>query len=71
MKRIVLAGFVAAIAAGCASSAEINRGAYEHLAKAQSYEAYGDYYHAAKEREAADRQFAKARQRAWDEAHYF
>ena len=71
MRRILVASFFAAAVAGCASSAEIQQGAYEHLAKAQSYEAYGDYYHANKERAAADRQFAKARERAWNEAHYF
>ncbi len=71
MKRILLATCCAALGAGCASSAEIQRGAYEHLSKAQAYDAYGDHYHAAKERAAADKQFAKAQQRAWDEAHYF
>jgi hypothetical protein len=49
---------------GCASPAEIRYGANEHLAKAQHYEAYGDHYHAAKERSAAEHQFAKARDRA-------
>lgn len=71
MRRILVASFCAATLAGCASSAEIRQGGYEHLAKAQSYEAHGDYYHANKERAAADRQFAKARERAWNEAHYF
>jgi outer membrane murein-binding lipoprotein Lpp len=56
--------------AGCASSARIERGAQEHLAKAEWLEAQGDYQRAADERAAAEKQFEKARLRAADEARY-
>jgi hypothetical protein len=39
-----------------------------HLSKAQMLEQHGDYYNASKERAAADKQFAKAHTRAYDEA---
>ncbi|HEX8950334.1 MAG TPA: hypothetical protein VF997_01790 [Polyangia bacterium] len=68
MRRILMAAFVAGMGIGCASSTEIRQGAYEHLAKSQALEAQGAYYSAAKERAAADKQFAKARQRAYEEA---
>ena len=70
MRRILL-GVVAAssLAVGCASSAEIRYGANEHLAKAQYYEAHGDYYSATQERRAADKQYAKAQQRAYEESY--
>ena len=71
MKRILLgAAVVAALGAGCASSAEIQDAAYAHQQKAQYYHASGDYYRAEKEQEAANKQFAKARQRAYEEAYY-
>ena len=57
-------------AAGCASSATIESGAYEHLGKAQAYEAHGDYYRASKERAAANKQFQKAQMRAYQESYY-
>ena len=68
MGRILIGALVAS-AVGCASSAEIRRGAYEHQASAEYYEAHGDYYRAAHEREAANKQFAKAQRRAYDEAY--
>ncbi len=70
MRATVLAVMVALGGVGCASSAEIRQGAYEHLAKAQRLEAAGDYYHAEKERAAANKQFNKARQRSYEEAYY-
>lgn len=57
------------LAVGCASSAEIQNGANEHLAMAQYYEAHGDYYTANRERRAADKQFAKAQQRSYEESY--
>ena len=71
MKGIIAAMFcstIAVTAAGCASSGAIRQGANEHLAKAQRLEAEGDFYRASKERAAADRQYAKANQRAYEEA---
>ncbi|MGZ3426421.1 MAG: hypothetical protein ACXVCV_07220 [Polyangia bacterium] len=70
MKRILVATVCSAIGLGlgCASPTEIRQGAYGHLARAQALEAQGDYYHASKERAAANKQFAKANERAYDEA---
>lgn len=68
MRRALLAIVCGAIGIGCASSAEIRANAYDHLAKAQALEASGYHYDAARERAAADKQFAKARRRAYDEA---
>jgi hypothetical protein len=68
--RIVVACIACALVAGCATPAEIQRNGYDHLARAQTLQAQGDYYHAAKEREAANKQFAKARQRAADQYYY-
>jgi hypothetical protein len=68
MKRMIFAALVASAAAGCASPNEIRQAGYAHLQKAQYYEAEGDYYHASRERAAANKQFAKANQRAYDEA---
>jgi hypothetical protein len=59
-----------ALAFGCASSAEIRQGAYAHVQRAQYFQAHGDYYAAAREREAANKQFAKAQRRAYEEAGY-
>jgi hypothetical protein len=56
--------------AGCASSTEIRRGAYAHEARASALEAHGDYYRAARERAAAQKQFDKARDRAEAEARW-
>jgi len=63
-----VAGF-AAITAACASSYEIRQGAYDHLRKAQVAQARGDYYTAARQREAANKQFAKAQRRAYNETY--
>jgi outer membrane murein-binding lipoprotein Lpp len=52
---------------GCASSNKIDYAGNRHLARAQELEAAGDYEGAARERAAADKQFAKARARAYDE----
>jgi hypothetical protein len=60
--------FAAAAGAGCASPGAIRQGANEHLARAKSYEASGNYARAAQERAAADKQFAKANKRAYNEA---
>jgi hypothetical protein len=70
MKRIVAAALVSAFTVGCASSAEIHARANEHLDRARYYEAHGDRYQADKERAAANKQFAKARRRAYEEAYY-
>jgi hypothetical protein len=61
---------VALSAVGCASSAAIENGAYEHLARAQAFESQGDYYRASEERAAANKQFDKARWRAYQESYY-
>lgn len=70
MRRILMVTICAALGVGCASSAEIQQGGYEHLAKADQYDAYGDHYRANKERAAAHKQFAKANQRAYEEEYY-
>ena len=71
MRRVLLAVVAAALAGvGCASSAEIQNNAYAHMQRAQYYEAHGDYRAAASERAAADKQYAKAQRRAYDEAYY-
>jgi outer membrane murein-binding lipoprotein Lpp len=67
--RWVIALGAAAVVAGCATSGEIEHGAYEHQENAQRYQAHGDYYSAAREQRAADKQFAKAQRRAYDEAY--
>jgi hypothetical protein len=64
----MFAGLVAVAAVGCASPAQIRQDGYAHLQRAQQLEAQGDYYHASKERAAANKQFAKAHERAYDEA---
>lgn len=71
MRAIFVAVVLSLVGVGCASSTEIREGAYQHLSKAQALEARGDYARAAKERAAADKQFAKARQRAYQEAGYY
>jgi hypothetical protein len=68
MLRMTALAFAALAVVGCASPGEIREGANDHLAKARVYEAHGDYYHATRERSAADRQFAKANERAYREA---
>jgi hypothetical protein len=65
---MIFAALVAAAGAGCASPAQIREGAYAHLQRAQMYQAQGDYYNASRERAAANKQFAKANQRSYDEA---
>jgi hypothetical protein len=70
MKRIVAIACFAAAAVGCASSAEIQSGAYDHLHQARVAEAHGDYYTASREHAAANKQFAKAQRRAYEEAYY-
>ena len=70
MKRIwVIALAVAAGAIGCATSGEIEHGAYQHQENARRYQAQGDYHAAAREQRAADEQHAKAQRRAYDEAY--
>ncbi len=70
MKRIVAIACFAASAVGCASPTEIQYGAYDHLHQARVAEARGDYYTASRERAAANKQFAKAQRRAYNEAYY-
>ena len=70
MRWILLAGLGAATVAGCATSGEIQSNAYAHEERARFYESHGDYYAAARERAAADKQFAKAQRRAYEEAYY-
>jgi outer membrane murein-binding lipoprotein Lpp len=67
--RWIFALGAAAVVAGCATSSDIERGAYAHQQKAQLYSAHGDYSAAAREQQAADKQFAKAQRRAYDEAY--
>jgi len=67
--RLIFALGAAAVVAGCATSGEIERGAYEHQRRAAYYEARGDHYAAAREQAAADKQLAKAHRRAYDEAY--
>jgi hypothetical protein len=59
---------LALLMVGCASSARIQMGADEHMAKAQQLEAQGDYHAAAKERAAAEKQYRKA---AYRQAYYY
>jgi hypothetical protein len=68
MRIVAVALLLAASGLGCASPNKIERGAWSHLDRAQYLEAQGDYYGAERERAAADRQFAKARTRAYNEA---
>jgi hypothetical protein len=67
--RIVVAMLTLATS-GCVSSAAIQRGAYQHEVKANALAAHGDYARAARERSAADKQFAKARARQYDEERW-
>jgi hypothetical protein len=68
MRIVALVLLLASTGLGCASPSKIERGAWSHLDRAQELEAHGEYTEAARERAAADRQFAKARTRAYDEA---
>jgi hypothetical protein len=70
MKRVLAIACFASLAVACASSGEIQQGAYEHLQAAQTAEAHGDSYTASHERAAANKQFAKAQRRAYDEAYW-
>jgi hypothetical protein len=55
--------------AACASPQKIRRGALEHERKAQRLEAQGRYEEAAREREAAQKQYRKAAER--DRYYYY
>lgn len=70
MKRMIVVACFAVAGVACASSAEIQANANDHLRNAQIAEAHGDYYTASHERHAANKQFAKAQRRAYDEAYY-
>jgi hypothetical protein len=70
MKRIIAIAVFAAFAGACATSGEIQQGAYEHMQRAQIAESHGDYYPAEHERAAASKQYAKAQRRAYDEAYW-
>jgi hypothetical protein len=68
MRRIAAAVIVlvASLASfGCASPAQIREVGNEHLAKAQELDATGYHYQASKEREKADKEFAKANAREY------
>jgi hypothetical protein len=65
---MMLASLFSVFAVGCASSTQIRQGAYAHEQRAQIYQAQGDYIRANDERRAADKQFRKADNRAYDEA---
>jgi hypothetical protein len=65
----MLVGVLAAGVVGCASSSEIRSGGYAHLQRAQYYQSQGNYYAAEREREAANKQFAKANRRAYEETY--
>jgi len=70
MKRMIALACFSVAGVACASSAEIQANAYDHLRNAQMAEAHGDYRTASRESAAANKQFAKARQRAYDEAYW-
>jgi hypothetical protein len=65
---IRIAIVLALAAAGCASSAKIERGANAHFAEADRLDAAGDHYHAALERSAGEKQLDKANRRAYQES---
>jgi hypothetical protein len=67
--RVTVATLALAMS-GCASSVEVQHAAYNHQARANELEARGDYYRAGKERAAAQKQFAKARARQYDEERW-
>jgi predicted TIM-barrel fold metal-dependent hydrolase len=67
----VTRGFLLAatvVLGACASSARVERAAVEHDRRAAELEARGDYTGALREREAADKQRAKA---AWRAQHEY
>jgi hypothetical protein len=65
MRRVLLlAGAVALLGAGCASSEHEMREAQEHQYRADRAAAEGDYYKAAREQEKADRHRAEARDKS-------
>lgn len=71
MKRtltLALCLLLGGLAAGCASPERIRESGYRHLQEASRLEARGDYARAAREREAANKQFRKAEARAYDQA---
>ena len=62
--RILLSfALFGAVLVACASPQKIRRGALEHEREAQRLEAQGRYYEAAREREAAAKQYRKAAER--------
>jgi len=62
MKAWMVVAVVALV--GCASSGEIRANAYAHQRRAEVLEAHGDYVSAARERDAARKQWRKADERA-------
>jgi hypothetical protein len=67
-RSLMFAGALAMFVAGCASSADTERRAQEHDARARQAAAYQDYDHAAQEKHEADRLHAKAASQRADEA---
>jgi outer membrane murein-binding lipoprotein Lpp len=65
MKRMAI---VLLLSAGCASSAKIERAARVHEVEAARLDSIGDHEGAAAERESAEKQHQKARQRAYRES---
>jgi hypothetical protein len=68
MRILMFAGALALVAGGCASSAQTERRAETHEARARQAAAYEDYDHAAEEKHQADRLHAKAAEQRANEA---
>jgi hypothetical protein len=68
MRILMFAGALALMAGGCASSAQTERRAETHEARARQAAAYEDYDHAAEEKHQADRLHAKAAEQRANEA---
>jgi hypothetical protein len=64
----MFAGALALLVGGCASSAQTERRAETHDARARQAAAYEDYDHAAEEKHQADRLHAKAAEQRANEA---
>jgi hypothetical protein len=65
--KLLFAGALALIVGGCATSAETERRAQEHDARARAAASYEDYDRAAAEKHEADRLHNKAAQERLDE----
>jgi predicted negative regulator of RcsB-dependent stress response len=72
MRHVLLSlGLASVIAApGCASPQKIRATARDHERRAAMYEARGDHYRAARERDAAIKQYRKAANRDYNYFYY-